>query len=200
LQNALIIFIRNPQIGKVKTRLAKTIGIEKALTTYQLLLSHTREITTSLLYDKYLYYADFIAEVDEWSYQVYHKRVQKGDTLGNRMKQAFEELFAVHYYRVVIIGSDCYELTPAIIEQAFDLLHHTNIVIGPSKDGGYYLLGLSKFIPEIFDDIKWSTDAVMRDTLSIINKKQYSFKLLPLLNDIDEEKDLTPELRQKLKL
>ena len=110
-KKALIIFTRNPELGKVKTRLAKTIGDEAALEIYKFLLSHTEKITKDLKVDKYLFYSENIHRDDLWNSDVFRKKLQKGEDLGERMQEAFSDLFDMGYERLVIIGSDVLELT-----------------------------------------------------------------------------------------
>ncbi len=187
--NALIIFVRNPVLGKVKKRLAATIGNEKALQVYQQLLQHTQSITANLSVKVFVYYADFLNGNDLWN--GCEKKLQKGNDLGERMKNAFEELFTSSYKNVCIIGSDCYEITTKIIEEAFEKLQNNNAVIGGAIDGGYYLLGMNKLIENIFITIEWSTNTVFNKTVELIEYQNLSYQLLPFLNDVDEEKDIT---------
>jgi uncharacterized protein len=186
----LIIFIKNPELGKVKTRLAATLGPEKALIIYNQLLSHTRKITEKLPLPQALYYSDFIPAKDSWDSQVFRKQVQSGSNLGERMLRAFQEGFNEGYNRICIIGSDCFELTSEIILNAFKKLEEHDVVIGPAEDGGYYLLGMQELQPYLFANKSWSTEAVLQQTLDEIKLKGLSVALLPTLTDVDEEKDL----------
>lgn len=190
MRNALIIFVRNPELGKVKTRLAGKIGDVKALQVYTELLQHTHGMASELGCDKFVYYADYINEDDLWENGVFQKRLQEGTLLGDRMMLAFFDLFQSGYSKLVIIGSDCPELSAPVINQAFEKLDQSEIVIGPSSDGGYYLLALTHFIPELFKNKSWGTDSVLKDTIkdTIRLKKQCSF--LPELSDIDTADDL----------
>lgn len=199
-KSALIIFVRNTIYGQVKTRLAKTIGNEKALLVYHELLRHTRTISSCLDCDKFVFYSDQIAADDLWDSPAYDKQLQLGDDLGQRMRNAFELVFRNGYEKAVIIGSDCYELDEQKIIKAFKLLETTTSVVGPATDGGYYLLGLTDLIPEIFDNVAWSTSAVCNQTIAILEDLSRSFLLLEPLNDIDEEKDLTVALKDKVGL
>src|SRR5690606_16244847 len=152
-KDLLMIFTRNPELGKVKTRLAKTTGNKAALEIYKFLLHHTFTITNRLNCDKIVYYSDTVNQNDIWNLN-YQKREQKGDDLGERMLNAFSENLR-NYDKVIIIGSDIYELKTEHIEQAFQKLNNHNVVIGPAKDGGYYLLGLKSLKPEIFKNKNW---------------------------------------------
>lgn len=188
--NALIIFIRRPISGKVKTRLAKTLGNEKAVAVYKKLLQHTREITTNIDAKRMLYYADAIDKDDEWNATMYHKELQQGDNLGQRMSSAFHYCFEKGYEKVLIIGSDCYQLTSAIIEEAYEILENSDVVAGPASDGGYYLLGMKTYQPELLELDKWSTDTVLAKTLAHCEKLALEYAMLPVLNDVDEASDI----------
>jgi uncharacterized protein len=188
MKNALIIFVRNPVSGKVKTRLAASVGNEKALLVYNYLLNHTKSITEKLPATVFVYYADYLNENDLWN--GCEKRLQSGTDLGERMKIAFEQLFNDGFTNVCIIGSDCYELTTEIINEAFKKLQNHKTVIGPAKDGGYYLLGMKYPLLDLFRNIEWSTNTVFIETLNKIKFQQLTMHLLPELNDIDEKADL----------
>lgn len=189
MKAAIIIFVRNPQLGKVKTRLAATLGDEKALAIYKELVQHTKEITAQTTADKYVYYVEEIIENDLWNTPGFVKKLQSNDDLGSKMKNAFKELFAIGYEKVIIIGSDCFELTTTIIEAALILLKNNDAVIGPAKDGGYYLLGMKKLIEPIFENKQWSTNTVFKETISDLKENNFSFACLPVLTDIDTEED-----------
>jgi uncharacterized protein len=188
MKNALIIFVRNPLLGKVKTRLAATIGNEKTLMLYKHLLQHTHAITENLPVTKFVYYADYINEDDLWN--GFEKRMQHGDDLGERMKNAFAKLFDAEFKNICIIGSDCYELTSDILADAFEKLSAVDVVAGPVSDGGYYILGMNKPVPDFFINKEWSTNTVFADTLKDAAAQNLSLYQLPLLHDIDTEADL----------
>jgi rSAM/selenodomain-associated transferase 1 len=190
LKNLLIIFYRNPELGKVKTRLAKTLGDEKALAIYLKLSSHTRAITENLAIDKVVYYSNFVDTEDVWPNTTFQKKLQNGNDLGEKMNNAFVEGFQSGYERVCIIGTDCFELSRDIIKQAFDQLHTNDAVIGRAKDGGYYLLGMKKLILELFTNKTWSSDTVATDTIQNFKDLSLSYAQLAVLTDVDEEKDL----------
>lgn len=187
---ALIIFVRHPELGKVKTRLAKVIGDEKALTVYKQLLNHTHQITLPLACRKFVYYADQMIEHDLWSSQEFIKKKQSGSDLGERMANAFKELFDQGFKKALIIGSDCYQLRTELLQEAIQLLETHQVVIGPTFDGGYYLLGTDDFVPELFAGKAWSTDQVTKQTLEDVNSLGLSCQLLKQLHDVDEAEDL----------
>ena len=185
---ALIIFTRNPELGKVKTRLAKKIGDLAALKVYQKLLEHTIQITRTLEVDKFVFYSEQIQENDHWDVVTYFKELQNGVDLGERMNHAFELLFSRGYRQIVIVGSDIFELTTNDIQEAFSHLDTTNFVVGPALDGGYYLLGMNALKKKLFKNKKWGTKTVLKETLK--NLEQDQVVLLATKNDIDTYDDL----------
>ncbi len=193
MKEALIIFAKNPVKGKVKTRLAATTGDAQALLIYHQLLSKTYSVTKDLFPHKFVFYSDFIDENGIWISNQYQKKLQEGNNLGDKMKNAFNCLFTEGYNKIVIIGTDCFELKPGDIDNAFSLLNNAEIVIGPAFDGGYYLLGMNKFLPDIFQNIEWSTDKVFDQTLSVCKKWNIKVLFLRQLNDIDTIEDLQKE-------
>jgi rSAM/selenodomain-associated transferase 1 len=186
--NLIIVFVRTPELGKVKTRLAKAIGDQAALTIYKLLLKHTSTVLHELSFDKVVYYSEKIENNDFWKASLFEKKLQKGADLGERMQQAFETAFDRGYKKVLIIGSDLFELTSTLIISALEALETYDISIGPSLDGGYYLLGMKELHPAVFKNKKWGTDSVLENTLQDL--KQQNVKLLEALNDIDTFEDL----------
>ena len=187
-KKALIIFARNPELGKCKTRLAKTIGDEAALDVYKFLLNHTADISKQVDADKYVFYSENIQKNDLWDDVIFRKKLQKGNDLGERMLNAFNELFQMGYEKVAIIGSDLLELDAETINLAFSQLDHFDYVIGPAQDGGYYLLGMKHLYLKLFENKAWSTSTVLTDTLNDI--KNSKVHLLKELNDIDTFEDL----------
>ena len=179
-KKALILFTKNPELGKVKTRLAKTIGDEKALEIYIKLLQHTKEIVQELDVDKFVFYSEAVIDDDIWEPSKFNKKVQFGSDLGSRMHNAFGDLFQLDYQSVCIIGSDCYELNSEIIAGAFDDLTRNDVVIGPTFDGGYYLLGMNKLVPELFENKNWSTETVYNETLTDFKNLALSITLLSI--------------------
>lgn len=187
-QAVLLIFVKNPERGKVKTRLAQGVGDDRALRIYRALLDHTREVAEAVDAQRLLFYSGHVADDDGWSTGHFQKFVQEGEDLGTRMQRAFAEGFR-QGKPVVIVGSDCPQLTPRIVEEAIAQLAQHDFAIGPALDGGYYLLGMRTFIPGIFDDIPWSTEEVFSATLRKITDNDWSYALLPRLSDVDYQED-----------
>lgn len=194
----LIIFYRNPVFGKVKTRLAASVGNKKAMEVYQQLSLRTKTITEGLKMDKIVFYSEAIDLMDIWPNATYLKALQDGDDLGERMKNAFVAGFETGYTSICIIGTDCFELTSEIITEAFEELETVDAVIGPAKDGGYYLLGMNKANPEVFNNKKWGTETVLKETLNDLEALELLYVKLEELNDIDTEDDLPEGLKDGL--
>jgi hypothetical protein len=189
-ERQLILFVKNKELGKVKTRLAKTIGDEKALFIYKALLQHTRKVAEKVEALRKVYYSKFIDSNDEFESDLFEKRIQVQEDLGIKMYNAFKDSFGERADKVVLIGSDCYEINEDIVEKAFNSLDDNDYVIGPAHDGGYYLIGMRSLNKSIFENMIWSTENVMLDTLLDIKEQNKTYFLLPTLTDVDHEKDL----------
>jgi len=189
----LMIFLKNPEKGRVKTRLAARIGEEKAFEIYKALIERTKKATREIPFDKCVYYSSFIEHQDTFEKAEYKKLVQEKGDLGAKMRGAFEQAFADGYQEVCIIGSDCHELSGSLIREAFDHLKSSDVVIGPSQDGGYYLLGMRRLISGIFEGMPWSQAGLLRQTISFLEKNKYRYRLLPELNDIDTIEDIVQQ-------
>ena len=187
-KNLLLIFTRNPEFGKVKTRLARDIGHQAALDIYKFLLAHTAKICTPLDTEKAVYYSEEIPNNDLWNAAVFQKKKQIGEDLGERMQNAFAEGFNLGYSKIIIIGSDLYDIETKDLEQAFKVLNNHEIVIGPAEDGGYYLLGMKQLYPKLFKNKNWGTATVLQDTINELKKSNY--KLLEKRNDVDLYSDI----------
>lgn len=186
---AVIVFIKNPELGKVKTRLAKTIGDQKALEIYNALTDYTRKVLLEVDCDRFVFYDQDILIDDDWGADLFHKRTQHPGNLGDRMQDAFSSLLK-HHEKVLIIGSDCPHLMPKHIQQAFASLDQTDLVFGPSLDGGYYLLGMKSMQNYVFEDIPWSTASVYGNSLTKVLARGHTLSELEHLTDIDYEDDL----------
>ena len=187
-KNLLLVFTRNPELGKVKTRLAKTVGNATALKIYIFLLKRTRDIAVKVAADKAVYYSVKIRENDIWDASIFQKHQQVGEDLGIRMLHAFKNGFKAGYKKVIIIGSDLYDLTYETIENAIIALENNEVVIGPAEDGGYYLLGMNSLEEKIFKNKDWGTETVRKDTLEDLKDKKVF--LLGELNDVDVFEDI----------
>lgn len=188
-QKGLIIFLRNPVSGKVKTRLAAGVGADAALQIYRKLVAHTLKAAAQSGARVYLFYDESLPEIARRTPDVEY-RLQEGKDLGARMYHAFQSLQVDGCDQSVIIGSDCPEITGDHIRRAFDSLREYDSVVGPADDGGYYLLGLTSPHPSLFTGKNWSTESVLEDTLADIRLLGWSFTTLPTLTDIDTVDDL----------
>jgi rSAM/selenodomain-associated transferase 1 len=185
-----MVFMKNPIAGKVKTRLAVEVGKDEALNIYKKLIGHTHFVTSKInTCDKAIYYSSSVDEHDQWMSDSYNKHLQKGNDLGEKLSNAFSDAFRRGYEKVIAIGTDSFELTRDIIDKAFSSLEETDIVIGPAKDGGYYLIGMNEHKAELFKDIEWGTAKVLSATLYIIRPIGCKYTLLKQLSDIDTLKD-----------
>jgi rSAM/selenodomain-associated transferase 1 len=197
--NCLIIFTRNPELGKGKRRLAATVGDQAALNIYKFLLDHTRSITRDLQVTKQVWYSEKLHKNDSWDNAIYQKEVQHGEDLGIRMKNAFQQAFKNHSH-VIIIGSDMYDMSKEDLENAFHQLESHDAVIGPAQDGGYYLLGFTKkLVKGIFENKEWGTETVLAKTLNDL--KNVNCAVLEERNDVDYYEDIKdiPVFQQFLK-
>lgn len=187
-KNLLLIFARNAILGKVKTRLAKSVGDETALKIYEFLLQKTHQVTREVSCVKAVHYSEKIMVDDLWDVGSYQKHLQQGDDLGQRMYHAFKNSFENGFKKVVVIGTDLFDLTPELIEESFLSLDSNDVALGPAKDGGYYLLGMKTLHTPLFNNKAWGTSSVREDTLKdLINKKVH---LLEEFNDIDVIEDI----------
>lgn len=184
MESRLIIFVKNPEIGKVKTRLAAGIGPKMALVLYQKLVDHTLSVIGHYKAKTTVYFSEAIDGAEKW--RGFSKEIQSGLNLGLRMLNSLNS----EKVPSIIIGTDCYDLTPEIVDDSFRALEEYDVVIGPAEDGGYYLIGMREPHPELFEKKKWSTDSVFLDTIEDIKFLGLSHFILPTLSDIDNIEDL----------
>jgi rSAM/selenodomain-associated transferase 1 len=190
----LLFFIKNPEKGKVKTRVASAIGDKMAMKLYRRFLL---EMLSTLNRGTFLFYLCFhpensLNDLKDWLGDHYLYTPQMGENLGQRMKNGFVEAFSMNFKRVVLIGSDIPDLPLEFIEEAFNSLGEKDAVIGPSLDGGYYLIGFrdKTFSPKVFEGIPWSTERVFEDTMKILKQEGLLVHTLPRWRDIDTIEDL----------
>ncbi|AEI47934.1 TIGR04282 family arsenosugar biosynthesis glycosyltransferase [Runella slithyformis] len=201
---SLIVFVKNPIAGKVKTRVAATVGNEKAVEVYEELLQHTKSIINEWVAQSegaaqkhvIIYYGDFINANDLWKEPHFAKKRQyDSPDLGDRMKMAFEAELASSA-RVVIVGSDCLAIREAHLSMAFAALENHEVVIGPADDGGYYLLGMKQLHQNLFENKSWSQPSLLNETIADLaqmstgnNGLNNNYFLLETLSDIDTWED-----------
>lgn len=189
MKKLVIVFVKNPILGKCKTRLAMDIGEENALDIYNQLLKHTAKVVSKVTSaDRAVFYSEKIQHNDFWEASKFQKKVQSKGHLGQKMQAAFEWGFAQGYRSICIIGSDLLALKTTDIDRAFDHLVTANLVFGPATDGGYYLMGMNKLYEKTFENKAWSTETVLQKTLEDVNEKHLAF--LDTKTDIDTVNDL----------
>lgn len=187
MKESLIVFVKKPVAGKVKTRLAKTLGDNEALKVYIRLLEKVKELISDLQVEICVYYSEASGPELEWGKAVKSYIQVEGD-LGVRMKTAIQQTLT-YSEKVVLMGSDCPGISQEIIQKAFEALDHSEIVLGPTEDGGYYLIGMKKCYQSVFENITWSTTDVLKQTVEAAEMNKISLAMLPTLRDIDEEED-----------
>ena len=194
----VLVFCKNQIIGKVKSRLALKIGQKKAFLIYSELVDKTASIVNSLSSEVHVYYSDYIEENDKFNSSKIKKFIQKGNNLGYRIINALNISFK-NFSPVVVIGSDLWKLEISDIEDTFRILKNKNVVIGPSNDGGYYLIGMNYLDTKIFENKNWGEESVLNDTIRDIDDKT-NIHLLDEKTDIDTYDDLCqfPDLKIKL--
>ena len=190
------IFAKYWEPGKVKTRLAASIGSQAASDVYCAILNHLLNSLNSAADRRVIAYSPSDRAKEFSNFPHWQQTPQSDGPLGERMANYFNETFATDAQRVLLIGSDCPDITPEIINEAFESLEHADVVLGPTFDGGYYLVGMSGKFHDIFSDITYSTESVLEETLSLAKRNSITCHCLDRLNDIDEIDDLKQYIQQ----
>jgi rSAM/selenodomain-associated transferase 1 len=200
-RSSVLLFVKYPEKGKVKTRLASKIGDDAALAVYQELVSSMLDELNKCRYPRRIYFTPMNAKdnMGDWIGTESTYVAQSGSDVGERMKNAFLEVFETGVERALLIGSDVPDITVKILDEAMDSLERNDVVIGPAMDGGYYLVGFNarSLTPEIFDNIMWSTSTVYEKTLEILRGNGQRVHCLQELRDIDTLDDLEEYLRKR---
>jgi uncharacterized protein len=193
-KRCILVFVRAPEKGKVKTRLANVIGNDAAFRLYMSFVEDELDMLRTLFFDVIICFHPHTEResVENWLNHDFDLMAQHGDNLGQRMDNAFEEVFSRGYQQALLIGSDLPNLPSSIILDAFDHLIHYDSVIGPCEDGGYYLIGFcaNTYYREIFMHIDWGSVRVCEQTLSWFHKKSLNYQTLTKWRDIDDHEDL----------
>ncbi|MFT7470552.1 MAG: rSAM/selenodomain-associated transferase 1 [Kiritimatiellia bacterium] len=193
-RSRIVVFAREPLLGKVKSRLAIEIGAQEALAVYQAMLARLGQLLThaqiaawDLWVTSNCSHKDFVSICNKSN--IY---LQNGQDLGARMDAAIRHtLQQEDVESVILIGTDCPALTERYLEQALLALESgVDVVLGPAEDGGYVLVGMRRPIAAVFEDIPWGTDQVMHRTLETLSAKELTYKLLDTLWDVDRPEDL----------
>ena len=189
-KKVLLYFVKYPEPGRVKTRLARVLGNEEAARNYRELAERNLEILRPLEGSDVSIVVAFDPpeaerEIRSWLSDGPIYLPQKGNGLGERLRLAFERVFDSGAEKGVALGSDTLKLQAEIIERAYRALDDFDLVLGPAKDGGYYLIGLTRPLPELFQNIPWSTPAVCESTLAVAHRLDLSYFFLEELEDLD---------------
>lgn len=206
----LILFARYPEPGTAKTRLIPALGAEGATTLYRQMAEHTisqvqqwlerqseGQMKSATSRVEIRFAGGTEAKMQAWLGLSWTYVPQGTGDLGDRLVRSLQAACDTEGDRIVIIGTDCPELDADLLHQAFALLAHHDLVLGPAVDGGYYLIGVRQFWPELFQNIAWSTAAVLQQTLTIGQQLGLAIALLPTLSDVDYPEDLAVWQRVK---
>jgi uncharacterized protein len=195
ISEKLIVFTRYPEPGKAKTRLIPVLGKTGAANLHRLMAQKAIARALSLQDSRRLsveihHASGSQQQMQDWlgTNIIYQNQID-GD-LGAKMTAAFQQSFNLGVDKAAIIGTDCPALKVEIMAQAFDKLSQHDLVLGPATDGGYYLIGLRRSIPELFRGIKWGTSEVFASTQAIAQNLDLNIAYLPTLADIDLPEDL----------
>jgi len=191
LRRLIILYTKFPTPGQVKTRLIPTLGAEGAAKAHRLMVDHALSHLEKLAgTTREIHFAGArLSQMQDWlGSQSFVE--QRGLDLGARLVRSFADSFNQGQEAVLIIGSDCPELSAQHLEEAFEALATKPLVLGPALDGGYYLIGLNRPVPQLFSEIPWSSPWVLKATLDIASHLGLSYHLLPPLGDVDEPVDL----------
>jgi rSAM/selenodomain-associated transferase 1 len=198
VKDRLIVFVKAPRPGSVKTRLAEAVGAARACDIYCELvdrvvssLAGIKDVEVRFTPD------DGGSEIDHWLQEHWRAKPQGGGDLGERLQRAFAGSFSEGLERVIVVGSDCPEISPDDVRMAIDELSSHDLVIGPAADGGYWLIGLRAPQPELFRAIAWSSDQVLAQTLARAKLLGLRMQLLRILVDIDTEEDWNAYVRER---
>ncbi|MFT5206703.1 MAG: rSAM/selenodomain-associated transferase 1 [Candidatus Omnitrophota bacterium] len=195
----VVVLLKQPIEGHVKTRLAKDIGVSMATHLYSLFVNHCFQTlgrckgVDTTVYLSHPGKAEAIQKQFSFLGPIHY---QSNGDLGVRMANAIFEQFKLKYDEILLVGTDCIQLSPSLIESAFGALKSHDMVLGPTHDGGYYLIGLRRkpnadeLLRSVFTGVEWSTSRTLEQTVSGANRAHLSHKLLTKLSDIDELKDI----------
>lgn len=191
MRRVILLFVKWPEPGRVKTRIAATAGAERAAEIYRELVARVcAQLPLATPVIVHFDPPERRADIEAWlapklpPSSTFEPQV-RGE-LGARLQAAFASAFAAGWEHVAVIGSDCVEVMPAIFSEAWDA---EDAAIGPTEDGGYYLLALRREQPALFENIRWSTSETLADTLARAGAEGVQMHRLPTLNDVDTESD-----------
>jgi rSAM/selenodomain-associated transferase 1 len=193
-KNGILIFVKYPKKGMVKSRLSDIIDEKLVVDLYRNFVEDLLDMLNKTDYSVIICYhpKDAIKDFKKWLGEEYQYIPQIGDNLGERLKNSFIKGFDLHFKKLTVIGSDSPDLPKKIIHESFQSLKNNDSVIGPCEDGGYYLIGFNEnsFLPDVFENIPWSTTDVYKKTISIMDKSNQKVHILPIWHDVDTINDL----------
>ena len=195
-RDRLVIFTRFPQPGAAKTRLIPMLGADGAAELHRRMTAHTLSVAGNARaliagLDVVVRFSGGTPEAMKQLYGASWRFEEQGEgDLGARMERAVRDAFAEGRMRTLIIGTDCPELTGALLRAAFDALADADLVLGPARDGGYYLIGLRRAAPELFAGMPWGSGEVFERTRAEARRIGLEVRILPTLSDVDTPQDL----------
>lgn len=194
ISEVIAVFARAPELGKVKSRLCPPLTADEALALHRALVEDTLthlsrvqrpDLSRMLLLSRPLSHPNDLEIPKEWTVSI-----QSSGELGERMASLFLASFQRKVSRLVLLGSDSPTLPIEVVYEAFDSLETSDVVLGPAEDGGYYLIGARRFLPEIFKNIAWGSGEVLVQTIRVLRELGVGFELLIPWYDIDRGEDL----------
>ncbi|MGF1587821.1 MAG: TIGR04282 family arsenosugar biosynthesis glycosyltransferase [Pleurocapsa sp.] len=196
MSETLIIFSRYPEPGKTKTRMIPALGAADAAELQREMTEHTLNTAKQLLdCRKVTIEVHFTGgnqqQMLEWLGEEISYIEQVSGDLGDKIQAAFERAFNLGNQRVVVIGTDCPDIDQIILSKAFNSLQKQDLILGPAEDGGYYLIGLNRSLPQLFNNIDWGSDRVLNKTSYLAQQLKLNVDYLPTLADVDRPEDLT---------
>ena len=189
-KDVVAVFVKNLIPGTVKTRLAKDLGMDLAMEVYKELVGITAQATDFVKVDKCVYYSEYVELEDQFDDEKYNKHIQEGKELGQRMQNAFYDAFEAGYDKMILIGSDVPDISSEIIEAGFKQLDKNDIVIGPSEDGGFYLIGMKIAHENLLSHQNYGHDEVLENLLEEVESRDLSVARLKELIDKDTQEDM----------
>lgn len=189
MKTALIILVHDSVPSTVKTGKISIISAQESDAIRRQLLMHTQRVTIHLMADKFLFINEYSSGNNVWNKSGYIKRMQRGRGIGEIILNAFETVFSMGYSKVVLISSDSIETETSHLVQAFDNLDSYDIVIGPTQEGGYYLLGMKRMHRLLFKHKAWNTALLLQQTLDDVTQLRLTYHLQRVMNDVEEENE-----------
>jgi uncharacterized protein len=193
-QRTILLFVKNPEPGRVKTRLAAGVGNRFAAEIYRAFVEDVLAacLEAGVPVTVMVSPREAVEEVRLWLGSAHRYEAQAGDDLGERMSDAFRRVFDAGFGEAILVGSDIPDLRPEVLAEGFGALSVNHAVIAPAKDGGYYAVGFRSdgFQPAVFQGVEWSTDSVFTRTCNLMEQSRIQYHVLPMGEDVDTYQDL----------